>query len=58
MALISNSDIGADQIYQCVIQLIDKCWNDAKYFTKEELEKYRKAHKNQQKRMGIYNNTK
>lgn len=44
--LIKNDDNNAEKVLERAFKLIEKSWNDAKQFTKPELEKYRIAWKN------------
>lgn len=53
LILISNKD-KSDLLYKDTLDLINKSWEKAIYFTKEKLQKYTLAYKNQQKRSGEY----
>ncbi|MBW1792016.1 MAG: phospholipase D family protein [Deltaproteobacteria bacterium] len=53
MLLITKHD-DIKSIYHSAIELINGCWEDAEYFSNIELEKYRKAWKNQRRLHGFY----
>lgn len=53
LILITNED-DTNGIFDDAIKLINESWNEAKYFSEKELEEYRIAWKNQQRRAGKY----
>jgi len=54
LVLINNKEIGAGDIYDSTIELINQNWKKACYFTEEKLQRYKEAFRNQQKRSGEY----
>ncbi len=54
LLLISCDEDNSSEIFNKSINLFEQIWNDASYFSEDELSKYEEAYKNQQKRLGEY----